>query len=85
MGAKRNFDYRCSKCGLEQPRHELVAKQISYKDVGKGGRMVRSRTVAWLGKLCGCLYDDPPWSQDAYMASPGMSDADGYVGEKVKD
>lgn len=49
-------DYACTRCGKEHPRSDLVAKVASFRELGVGGRLVRSRTVAWLCENC-MVYD----------------------------
>lgn len=69
----RTHKYSCSVCGKVVGRSRLRVKQAAFKEMGKGGALVRTRTTAW---LCtpGCLEIDPDWSRPAFLTSPGMAD-----------
>ncbi len=65
-------DYKCSECGDKVPDGtHLLAKKVDFKEVG--GRVVRSRTVAWLCKAK-CAPLDPDYNRPAFKA-PGMKSA----------
>lgn len=67
--------YACSVCGQIVGRSNLVVKRATFMEVGKGGRLIRTRTVAWLCRKQ-CLEADPDWTQPAYAGSPGMADTE---------
>lgn len=69
---QRHIEYNCTECGEPYDREILSAKKVSFHAIGVKGRMLRSRTVAWLCPRC--LVRDPAWTAEAYAASPGMAD-----------
>jgi hypothetical protein len=72
--------YSCTVCGREVGKFCLYDKRAVFKEVGKGGRSKRTRTVAWLCTVPqedgspSCLHKDPDWNKPAYLESPGMLD-----------
>lgn len=66
-------DYRCTVCGLECERDVLVVKKINFAAMGAGGKVVRSRTKAWLCDTC--LPKDPDWNAEPYSSAPGLKSA----------
>lgn len=73
MGSSnRNIKYQCTKCGRQQPREVLTAKQVRFLEIGRGGKVKRSRTTDWL--CTGCRNQDPAWTQPAMAGAPGMAD-----------
>lgn len=67
---ERHFDYRCGACNQEKPKEELLAKRVTFAELGTN-KVVRSRTTSWLCR--GCREQDAAWTQPQYT-SPGMVD-----------
>lgn len=73
-------DYSCTVCHREVGKENLRVKRAVFKEVGKGGATVKTRTVAWLCIVPhadgspGCLLEDEDFNLPAYAASPGMKD-----------
>lgn len=73
-----SYDYSCSMCGREVGKDNLRIKRAVFKEVGKGGATVKTRTVAWLCIIPqedgspGCLLEDDDFNLPAFAASPGM-------------
>jgi len=66
----RDIDYRCSVCQQAKPRADLVAKKISFQEIGRGGKVLKTRTQGWVCKTC--VLEDPDWNKRALIDSPGM-------------
>jgi hypothetical protein len=70
--------YKCTSCERVVGKKNLLGKRAVFKEVGKGGTTVRTRTVGWLCTIDqedgtpSCVMQDPDWSLPAYAASPGM-------------
>lgn len=62
--------YKCTQCGKNCKRERLVVKRVQYTGMGKGARLLRSRTLAWLCPTC--LRADPPYQQEAFE-TPGVN------------
>lgn len=75
-------NYSCSLCNREVGKTNLYVKRATFKEVGKGGRLKRTRTVSWLCIIPqpdgspSCLHKDPDWNKPAYLESPGMMDTE---------
>lgn len=71
-------DYICSSCGREVGKDNLKVKRAVFREVGKGGSVVKTRTVGWLCIISqpdgepSCLDQDPDWNRPLYSTSPGM-------------
>lgn len=71
-------EYRCTSCGREVGKLNLKVKRAVFKEIGKGGPVVKTRTTAWLcvipqyDGLPSCLDQDPDWNRPLYSAAPGM-------------
>lgn len=70
--------YLCSGCGRDVGRENLKVKRAVFKEMGKYGTTVRTRTVSWLcvipqedGTLS-CLEKDEDWNRPMYSTSPGF-------------
>ena len=63
--------YKCSVCGRERPRADLLSKKVSFTTI-KPVRTVLSRVVGWVCSDCRAL--DPVWTSAKYADSPGMAD-----------
>lgn len=46
--SNRTVEYRCTVCGREVGRENLVTKQVRFRFMGNKGADLRTRTVAWL-------------------------------------
>lgn len=60
--------YKCSTCGKEKPRADLLAKRVAFTTI-KPVRTIRSRVTGWVCSLCRA--EDPDWNQPKYSGSPG--------------
>ena len=73
-------EYSCTACGREVGKDNLRVKRAVFKEVGKGGATIKTRTVAWLCTVPQedgsdpCLHRDPDYGLPAYSAAPGMRD-----------
>lgn len=69
-GVTKDINYTCSSCQRPTDRKDLVVKRITFLEMGKGGRQIKSRTVGW---ICGdCLEQDPAWNMEPFQESPGI-------------
>lgn len=66
----RHIEYRCTVCGKEFERGDLLVKIVSWKGIGRGAKTVRSRSVAWVCPDCREL--DSHWTREGIVTSPGM-------------
>lgn len=64
-------DYRCGVCGEETLRELLAVKEISYKRMGRGGKVIQSRVVKWIC-ITNCMPKDPDFNVPPYKSAPGM-------------
>jgi hypothetical protein len=63
--------YQCSECKrIHEDGSKLVRKRVDFIRLGKGGKMVASRTVAWLCETP-CMEQDSDYQRKAFDA-PGM-------------
>lgn len=60
-------DYCCTECGEYSNRELLTVKKVSFNEMGVGGRVLRSRVVAWLCPKC--VKKDPQYNQPAFRAA----------------
>lgn len=65
---KKDIDYRCTNCGVEQERDKLTVKRAIFFAFGEGGKQKRSRTVAWLCPTC--TEADNDWNRKPGTDSP---------------
>lgn len=56
-------NYKCDYCGREVDRSNLFVKQVSFREMGRGGKLVRQRSVGWICKDL-CLAKDKAWQQE---------------------
>lgn len=56
------MQYKCSQCGRDVGRENLYVKKVSFHRMGKGGNMIKQRSVAWLCRDW-CVPKDPAWQQ----------------------
>jgi hypothetical protein len=83
----RDIEYVCSNCGRDVGRDNLRVKTVSFREMGRNGRVIQSRSVAWLcvvprriprtdglTMVPGCLYTDEGFDREKYTDSPGMAD-----------
>lgn len=69
----RNIKYKCSQCGEPRDRTDLVAVQVRFYELGRNAKLLRTRTIGWLGKSC-CLEKDGIWALPKHAQAPGMAD-----------
>lgn len=71
--------YTCTSCGREVGKFNLKTKRVEFREVGKGGAMIKSRTVGWLCIIPqedgspSCLDQDSDWHRPVFATSPGMA------------
>ena len=70
--SNRNIEYKCGVCGMSHPRETLLAKRVQFVEMGRGGRVLRSRVTQWVGPCC--LEKDADFTRPELAASPGMAD-----------
>lgn len=68
--------YACSSCKEERERDDLIVKRVQYKEMGVSGRLLITRTVAWLCLIKGadgrsCLERDEHYHREKYADAPG--------------
>lgn len=78
----RDIKYACDVCGREVGRNNLVAKRVSFRNLGAGAADLKNRTVAWLcivanGAQPSCRDQDEDWNRPPRSTSPGMKDVMG--------
>lgn len=72
-------DYVCSVCGRTVGKLNLKVKRATFKEIGKSGALVRTRTVSWLCTVPqedgspSCLEKDEDWNRPMYATAPGMA------------
>jgi hypothetical protein len=72
--------YKCSGCGKDKAKDDLVVKRVQFREMGMNGKVTSTRTVAWLCPPC--LAKDPDTGRDAYMDAPGTSAKRGADGSR---
>lgn len=60
--------YECTRCKTPCERKLLMIRQVNFKLIGEGGRLIRSRTTHWLCPKC--VDGDPDWNAGKFK-SPG--------------
>lgn len=60
--------YFCTRCKKVTDRDELLAKNVRFMKIGRGGPIVKSRTSEWLCERC--VERDNVWRLPQYY-SPG--------------
>jgi hypothetical protein len=70
--SNRDIQYICDVCGKNVGKEKLCSKQVVFRRVGRGGRIIRSRIVQWVCDAC--VVKDPHYTQEKLTASPGMRD-----------
>lgn len=63
--------YKCSRCGQEKARDELVVYRVQFMTMGKPNKTLRSRVLGWLCQSC--VEKDPAWNRPVHAASPGLA------------
>ena len=64
------YDYKCTECGNKPGRENLCVKRVSFNEIGRNGKRLKTRTVAWLCEDCRNI--DPAWRAEKHHESPGM-------------
>ena len=78
----RSIEYVCAECGREVGRPNLLRKKVEFRELGESGRLVKSRTVAWLCRIpqedgtLSCVDKDPDYNRHYFADAPGMADTD---------
>lgn len=66
-------EYKCrgpGSCGRHTERELLTVKKVVFTVMGAGGKVLKSRTVAW---LCDeCVEKDPEYTSEPYANAPGL-------------
>lgn len=62
----------CRDCGRNATGEHMLVKTIIFRIAGRNGRMVRSRSVAWVCDLC--VAKDPDWNRQPFDESPRLRD-----------
>lgn len=63
------YTYACSNCRAVTNREKLTVKKVIFAKIGAGGRIRKSRTLAWL--CFDCLKTDADWNIERFDA-PGL-------------
>ncbi len=61
--------YKCGECGSEPGRDNLVVKRVEFANIGRAGKVLRRRSVAFLCQAC--MQADKAYTQEPYTKSPG--------------
>jgi hypothetical protein len=78
--SNRNIVYKCTRCGREVGRNNLVAKRAVFREMGVHGRTVKSTTTDWLCIIRqphggqSCRDQDTDWQAPKWINSPGLAD-----------
>lgn len=78
--SNRNIEYKCARCGRLVGKENLVVRRVQFREMGQGGKVLRTRTGEWLCRVAqqdgspSCLEQDPAWTQERFTESPGMQD-----------
>lgn len=65
-------EYKCTNCGQKCERDQLVTVQVRFYELGSNGKLLKTRTIGWLGKDC-CLEKDGIWQAPKHVLAPGIS------------
>jgi hypothetical protein len=68
--ANREIDYTCMTCNEVKPRDQLLARRVTWFEMGRAGKAVRSRTTGW--QCRSCAEKDGDWQRDPLADSPGF-------------
>jgi hypothetical protein len=80
----RTFVYKCTRCGREVGKENLRSRVVSFREIGRNGAQIMSRTTDWLCVVPfsesqpGCLYQDPDYKREALVTAPGLADTKIY-------
>jgi hypothetical protein len=55
-------EYKCTRCYKPATKRELAAKTATFRELGVGKPLIRSRTVDWL--CVSCMTEDPDYNLD---------------------
>lgn len=54
-------DFKCTKCGKDTDRDDLMVKRVQFRDMGETGAIRKTRVT---DRLCpDCLNLDPDWQR----------------------
>lgn len=68
--ANKGRVYRCTVHNKIMPRELLMVKKVQFTEMGAGGKVQKSRVLAWLCPEC--VAKDPDWNRDKFDA-PGQT------------
>jgi ribosomal protein S14 len=78
--SNRNIKYECTVCGREVGKANLKVKRTQFREMGRHGSIVASRTTGWLCVIPqddgspSCLDTDPDWNLPPRISAPGLAD-----------
>lgn len=78
--SNRDIQYRCTRCGREVGRGNLITKRAVFREMGVQGRTVKSRVTDWLCIIPqddgspSCRDTDTAWIAEERLSTPGMAD-----------
>lgn len=74
---------RCGVCGQLTDRLRLFVKRVTFAELSRPNKVIRSRTKMWICNTC--LVKDADWNQEAFAGpghtSPGLENARQIRGE----
>lgn len=68
--ANRPIDYTCMTCKQPKTREELLVRRVSWAEMGRNGKPIRSRSVGWQCRAC--VEADPDFNRQAFLDAPGI-------------
>lgn len=78
---ERKINYACTVCNEPKDRDALIVKRIQFREMGVGGKVIKTRVIAWLCTIC--LSADPDNDIPAYETAPGTDAKKYHEGEVV--
>lgn len=72
--SRPGIDYRCEDCGKRRKRADLVAKRVSWMEMGEGAKTIRARVIKW--QCRDCMANDPEYNRERFAESPGYADTE---------
>ena len=70
--SNRNIEYRCTKCGGEYEREDLMVVRTQFLTMGRGAKIIKSRVSDWVCATCASYH--PHWDMPKFDDSPGFKD-----------